>query len=116
VCAWVGNQRSRGVVTVRVRIDVVRSLHHQRRDLHQSTYLYLSDDLDSSYYQVVSEFGFSVRYTCVSFSSFLVFITRSTKKAKKIHIFRYPITLRATNFVSVTLLSLCPLWLSLVAG
>jgi hypothetical protein len=38
MCAWVGNQRSRGVVTTRVRTDVVRSLHHQRRDLHQLTY------------------------------------------------------------------------------
>jgi hypothetical protein len=38
VCARVGNQRSCGVVTARVRTDAVRSLHHQRRDLHQSTY------------------------------------------------------------------------------
>jgi hypothetical protein len=52
---------------------------------------------------------------CV-FSFFPVFIPRSTEKAKKIHIFRCPITLRAANFVSVTLLSLCPSWLSLVAS
>jgi hypothetical protein len=52
----------------------------------------------------------------VSFSLFLVFILRSTEKTKKIHIFRCPITLRAAKFVSVTLLSLCPSWLSLVAG
>jgi hypothetical protein len=38
MCARVGNQRSRGVVTARVRTNAVRSLHHQRRDLHQSTY------------------------------------------------------------------------------
>jgi hypothetical protein len=38
VCARVGNKRSRGVVTPRVRTDAVQSLHHQRRDLHQSTY------------------------------------------------------------------------------
>jgi hypothetical protein len=38
MCAWVGNQRSRGVVIARVRTDTIRSLHHQRRDLHQSTY------------------------------------------------------------------------------
>jgi hypothetical protein len=38
MCARVGNQQSRGVVTARVRTDVVRSLHHQRQDLHQSTY------------------------------------------------------------------------------
>jgi hypothetical protein len=39
MCARVGNQRSRGVVTTRVRTDAVRSLRHQHRDLHQSTYL-----------------------------------------------------------------------------
>jgi hypothetical protein len=116
VCAWVGNQWSRGVVTARVRTDAVQSFHHQRRDLHQLTYPYLSEDRDSSYYQVVSNFGFPVRYTCVSFSLFPIFIPRSTEKAKKIHIFCCPITLRAANFVSVTLLSLCPSWLSLVAG
>jgi hypothetical protein len=38
MCAWVGNQWSRGVVTAWVRTDTVQSLHHQRRDLHQSTY------------------------------------------------------------------------------
>jgi hypothetical protein len=38
VCAQVGNQWSRGVVTARVRTVVVRSLRHQRRGLHQSTY------------------------------------------------------------------------------
>jgi hypothetical protein len=38
MCARVGNQRSRGVVTARVQTDIVWSLHHQRRDLHQSTY------------------------------------------------------------------------------
>jgi hypothetical protein len=84
--ARVGNQRSRDVVTARVRTDAVRSLRHQRRDLHQSTYLYLSEDQDSSYYQVVSDFGFPVRYTCVSFSLFPIFISRSIKKAKKIFI------------------------------
>jgi hypothetical protein len=38
MCAQVGNQRSSGVVTARVRTDIVRSLHHQCRDLHQLTY------------------------------------------------------------------------------
>jgi hypothetical protein len=83
VCARVGNQRSRGVVTARVRTDAVRSLRHQHRDLRQLTYPYLSEDRDSSYYQVVLDFGFPVRYTCVSFSLFLAFIPRSTEKAKK---------------------------------
>jgi hypothetical protein len=38
------------------------------------------------------------------------------KKPKQFHIFRCPITVRATNFISVTLLSLRPSLLSLVAG
>jgi hypothetical protein len=59
---------------------------------------YLSEDRDSFYYQVVSDFGFPVRYTCVSFSLFTVFILRSTEKAKKNHIFRCHIILRAANF------------------
>jgi hypothetical protein len=78
--------------------------------------LYLLEDRDSSYYQVVLDFGFPMRYTCVSFSLFPVFMPISTEKAKKIHIFRCPITLGAANFILVTLLSLCPSWLSLVAG
>jgi hypothetical protein len=84
MCARVGNQQSCGVVTAWVRTNVVRSLRHQHRDLHQLTYPYLSEDRDSFYYQVVSDFGFSVRYNCVSFSLFPAFIPRSTKKAKKI--------------------------------
>jgi hypothetical protein len=74
VCAWVGNQWRRGVVTVWVRTDAVQSLRHQHRDLQQSTYPYLSEDRDSSYYQVVSDFLFPVRYTCVYFSLFPIFI------------------------------------------
>jgi hypothetical protein len=81
--AWVGNQQSCGVVTARVRTNTVHSLHHQRRDLHQLTYPYPSEDWDSSDYQVVSDFGFAVRYTCVSFSLFTIFILRSTEKAKQ---------------------------------
>jgi hypothetical protein len=38
MCARVGNQQSGGVVTAQVRSNTVRSLCHQRRDLHQSTY------------------------------------------------------------------------------
>jgi hypothetical protein len=38
MCAQVCNQRSSDVVIARVRTDVVRSLRHQCRDLHQSTY------------------------------------------------------------------------------
>jgi hypothetical protein len=43
--ARVGNQRSRGVVIARLRLSI-RNLLHQHRDLHQSTYLYLSEDLE----------------------------------------------------------------------
>jgi hypothetical protein len=50
MCARVGNQQSRGVVTAWVRTDAVWSLRHQHRDLHHSTYPYLSKDRDSSYY------------------------------------------------------------------
>jgi hypothetical protein len=116
VCARVGNQRSRGVVTARVRTDAGRSLRHQFEISTNRLTPYLLEDRHSSYYQVVSDFGFFVMYTCVSFSLFPVFIPRSIEKAKKIHIFRCPITLRATNFISITFLSLCPSWLSLVAG
>jgi hypothetical protein len=38
------------------------------------------------------------------------------KKPKKIHIFRCPITIEPQIFDSVTLLNLCPSWLSLVAS
>jgi hypothetical protein len=44
---------------------------------------YHSEDWDSSYYQLVLEFGFPMRYTCVSFTLFTAFIPRSTEKAKK---------------------------------
>jgi hypothetical protein len=116
VYAWVGSQRSHGVVTKRIRADVVRRLHHQRRDLHQSTYLILSEDWESSYYQVVSDFGFPMRCTGVYFTFFQFSYRDPPKKPKKIHIFRCPITRRAANFVLVTLLSLCPSLLSLVPG
>jgi hypothetical protein len=52
----------------------------------------------------------------VSFSLFPVFVPRSTEKAKINSYLPLSYTLRATNFVSITLLSLCPSWLSLVAG
>jgi hypothetical protein len=83
VCARVSNQRSHGVVIAWVRTDAVRNLRHQRQDLHHLTYPYHSKDRDSSYYQVVSDFGFLMRYTCVSFSLFTIFIPRSTEKVKQ---------------------------------
>jgi hypothetical protein len=50
MCARVDNQRSRGVVIVRLRSSV-QSLLHQCRDLHQSTYLYLAEDWKPSSHQ-----------------------------------------------------------------
>jgi hypothetical protein len=61
MCTRVGNQWSRGVVIARLRSSVW-SLPHQRRDLHQSTYLYLSKDLEPTSHQVVSDFRLLVRY------------------------------------------------------
>jgi hypothetical protein len=58
MCARIGNQQSCGVVTTQVQTDAVRSLCHQCRDLYQSTYPYLSEDRDSSYYHRVVEEGF----------------------------------------------------------
>jgi hypothetical protein len=116
VCAWVGNQRSRGVVTARVRADAVRSLHHQRWDLHQSTYpvplrrsglILLSSGIRFWVFREV--------YLCV-FWFVSCFHTEIHWKSQKNHIFHCPITPRAANFVSVTMLSLCPSWLSLVAS
>jgi hypothetical protein len=52
VCTRVGKQQSRGVLNVRF----------QCRDLHQSTYLYLTEDRDSTSPQVVSDFRLPMRY------------------------------------------------------
>jgi hypothetical protein len=115
MCAWVGNQWSHGVVTAWVRTDVVRSLYHQRRNLHQSTYPIPLER--SGLILLSSGIRFWVSrevYLCLLV--FFLFHTEIHRKAKKIHIFRYPIILRAANLISVTLLSFCPLWLSLVAS
>jgi hypothetical protein len=69
---WIDNQWSGGVVTTRAR-NSVQSLRHQCRDLHQSTYLYLSEDRDPTSHQVVSDFRLPVRYCRVSFSLVAVF-------------------------------------------
>jgi hypothetical protein len=98
MCARVGNQRSRGVVTARVRTDAVRSLRHQRRDLHQSIYPVPLGRSGLFLLSLVSGFGFPVRYTCVPFSLFTAFIPRSTEKAKKNSYLPFSYTLRATNF------------------
>jgi hypothetical protein len=61
MCVCVGNQRSRGVVIARLRSSVQSLLHH-RRDLYQSTYLYLSEDQEPTSHQVVSDFKLPMRY------------------------------------------------------
>jgi hypothetical protein len=61
MCARVCNQQSRGVVIARLRSSVW-SLLHQHRDLHQSTYLYLSKDRELISHQVISDFRLPVRY------------------------------------------------------
>jgi hypothetical protein len=67
MCAHVGNQRSHGVVIARLRSSV-QSLLHQRRDLDQSTYLYLLEDGEPTSHQVVSDFRLPVRYYRVLYS------------------------------------------------
>jgi hypothetical protein len=70
----VGNQWSRGVVIARLRPSV-QSLLHQYRDLHQSIYLYLTEDREPTSHQGVSDFRLLVRYYRVSFSLVAVFHT-----------------------------------------
>jgi hypothetical protein len=54
VCVRVGNQWSRGVVIAKLRSSV-QSLLQQCRDLHQSTYFYLSKDQDPTSHQVKAQ-------------------------------------------------------------
>jgi hypothetical protein len=67
MCARVGNQQSCGVVIARLQLSV-RSLLHQCRDLHQSTYIYLTEDREPTSHQVVSDFWLPVRYFHVLYS------------------------------------------------
>jgi hypothetical protein len=55
MCAHVDNQQSHGVVIARLQLSVW-SLLHQRRDLHQSTYLYLAKDREPTSHQLRSCF------------------------------------------------------------
>jgi hypothetical protein len=97
-CVCVGNQRSRGVLIARLRSSV-RSLLHQRRDLHQSTYLYLSKDREPTSHQVVTDFRLSVRYYRVLLISFCLCTKLHQKRQKQLYTFRCPIALRATIFI-----------------
>jgi hypothetical protein len=67
MCARVGNQQSRGVVTARVRTDTVRSLRHQRRDLHQLTY---PVPLGRSGLILLSQGYLNVQFTYIAIYSF----------------------------------------------
>jgi hypothetical protein len=63
----VGNQRSRAVVIARLRSSVWSPLH-QRRDLHQSTCLNLTEDREPNSHQVVSDFRLHVWYYRMPYS------------------------------------------------
>jgi hypothetical protein len=79
--ARVGNQWSRGILIARLR-SFVQSLLHQRRDLHQLTYLHLTEDQEPTSHQVVSNFWLPVRYFCVLYSQFLSLYEAPPKKPK----------------------------------
>jgi hypothetical protein len=100
-----------------VRFCSFRALDHQRRVLHQSSLLCLSEDRDSTSYQVVSVIRLPMRYTPVPFD-FFCFCPIVHKKAKKnfTHSDLQPSLGLLHNLVSDSVvLSSCPR-LSLVAG
>jgi hypothetical protein len=66
------NQRSSDVVIA--GFCSFGALDHQRRVLHQSSLPYLSEDRDSTSYQVVSVIRLPVRYYRVTFR--LIFVPR----------------------------------------
>jgi hypothetical protein len=51
VCACVDNQQSRGIVIARLRSSV-QSFLHQRRDLLQLTYPYLTEDREPTFHHL----------------------------------------------------------------
>jgi hypothetical protein len=59
MCACIGNHRSHRIIIARLRSSV-QSLLHQHRDLHQSIYLYLSEDWELTPHQVVSDFTVAI--------------------------------------------------------
>jgi hypothetical protein len=109
------NQWSSGVVIA--GFCSFGAFDHQCRVLHQSSLPYLSEDRDSTSYQVVSVIRLPVRYYCVPFI-FVLFSSYSPQKAKKI-VTRsdlQPSLGLLHNLVSESVvLSSCPR-LSLVAG
>jgi hypothetical protein len=109
------NQRSSGVVIA--RFCSFGALDHQRRVLHQSSLAYLSEDRESSSYQVVSVIRLLVRHTRVPLD-FFCFCPIVHKKATKIFTLSYlqPSLSLLHKLVSESVvLSSCPR-LSLIAG
>jgi hypothetical protein len=73
-------------MTVRVQSSI-QSLSHQRRDLHQLTYLYLSEDREPTSHQVVSDFRLSMRYYHVTLVSLTIFHIEIHQKSQKFTIY-----------------------------
>jgi hypothetical protein len=110
------NQRSSGVVIA--GFCSFEALDHQRRVLHQSSLPYLSEDWDSSSYQVVSVIRLPVRYTRVPLDLFF-FRPIVHKKTKKIVVTRsdlQPSLGLLHNLVSESVVLSSCLRLSLVTG
>jgi hypothetical protein len=97
MCTYIGNQQSCGVVIVRLQ-SFVRSLPHQRRDLHQSTYLNLAKDREPTSHQVISGFRLPMRHYLALYSYFLPLYQAPMKKPKK-YTFRCPIALGGAIFI-----------------
>jgi hypothetical protein len=94
------------------------ALDHQRRVLHQSSLPYLSEDQDSTSYEVVSVIRLPVRYTHVPLDlfSFRPIVHKKPKKIVVTHSDLQPSLSLLHNLVSESIvLSSCPR-LSLVAG
>jgi hypothetical protein len=112
MCARVGNQRSRGVVTARVRSDAVRSLRHQR-EISTNRLTRTSQKIGThptiKWYQIL---GFPWGILVCLLVCFLFSYRDPPKKPKKNSYL--PLSYNLSSLV--TLLSLCPSWLSLVAS
>jgi hypothetical protein len=67
----IDNQWSNGVVTARVQSSVW-SIRHQRRDFHQSTYLYLLEDRDSTSHHFSSMFSVSMPFAKESWTAWII--------------------------------------------
>jgi hypothetical protein len=109
------NQWSSGVVIA--GFCSFGALDHQRRVLHQSSLPYLSEDRDSTFYQVVSVIRLPIRYTHVPLKLFC-FHPIVHEKAKKVVArsdLQPSLGLLHNLVLEFVVLSSCPR-LSLVAG